>query len=547
LRSLLNSDNQEEGRNLMRPPLWHPPIELSETEALIIKRIKRAKLFTFLRLNRSFIFNDEFQEELATIFKDSTVGQDPVPPAQIALAIILQAYLGISDDEVIEEMLMDQRWQLVLDCLKCETPPFSKATLVRCRNRLIKKELDQRLIDRTVEIAKQKGGFGSSQLKAALDSSPLWGAGKVEDTYNLLGHALRKAVSMIAAVQGREPAEIALEAGAPILNSSSLKTALDLNWDNPVERQNALLIILSSLNSVEEWMQSQPDCDEFEVVQETLDVARVIESQNVTFDSQGVPSLSKGVAKDRRISIEDPDMRHGRKSRSKKIDGYKRHVLKDLESGVVCAVALTRANTPESAATIDLERDLKLQNIHLSELHIDRAYLSSHWVTQRNDKLQIFCKAWQVKNSGRFDKNSFFLDWNTHLISCPNQVSIPFEPGKTVHFPQNECAICPLRSGCTNSQRGRTVSIHPDEALMQELRARQSTAIGRQDLRKRTTVEHSLAHIGHWQGNRARYIGLRKNLFDLRRVAVVHNLHVIARMDKVRPITPGIESNSCTG
>ena len=547
LKSLLNSDNQEEGRNLMRPPLWHPPIELSETEALIIKRIKRAKLFTFLRLNRSFIFNDEFQEELATIFKDSTVGQGPVPPAQIALAIILQAYLGISDDEVIEEMLMDQRWQLVLDCLKCETPPFSKATLVRCRNRLIKKELDQRLIDRTVEIAKQKGGFGSSQLKAALDSSPLWGAGKVEDTYNLLGHALRKAVSMIAAVQGREPAEIALEAGAPILNSSSLKTALDLNWDNPVERQNALLIILSSLNSVEEWMQSQPDCDEFEVVQETLDVARVIESQNVTFDSQGVPSLSKGVAKDRRISIEDPDMRHARKSRSKKIDGYKRHVLKDLESGVVCAVALTRANTPESAATIDLERDLKLQNIHLSELHIDRAYLSSHWVTQRNDKLQIFCKAWQVKNSGRFNKNSFFLDWNTHLISCPNQVSIPFEPGKTVHFPQNESAICPLRSGCTNSQRGRTVSIHPDEALMQELRARQSTAIGRQDLRKRTTVEHSLAHIGHWQGNRARYIGLRKNLFDLRRVAVVHNLHVIARMDKVRSITPGIESNSCTG
>jgi len=84
-----------------------------------------------------------------------------------ALAIILQAYLGISDDEVIEEMLMDQRWQLVLDCLNCETPPFSQPTLIRFRNRLIKKELDQRLIDSTVEIAKQKGGFGSSQLKAA--------------------------------------------------------------------------------------------------------------------------------------------------------------------------------------------------------------------------------------------------------------------------------------------------------------------------------------------------------------------------------------------
>src|SRR4028118_1753555 len=525
----------------MRPPLWHPPIELSDPESLIIKRIKRAKLFTFLRLNRSLIFNNEFQEELATIFKDSTVGHSPVPPAQLALAIILQAYLGISDDEVIEEMMMDQRWQLVLDCLNCEIPPLGKATLVRFRKGLIKKELDQCLIDRTVEIATQKGGFGSSQLKAALDSSPLWGTGKVEDTYNLLGHALRKAVSVIAAGQGREPAEIAELAGAPILNSSSLKTALDLNWDEPGERQNALLIILNSLFSVEEWMQNQSSGDEFEVAKETLDVARVIEFQNVTFDSQGVPSLSKGVASYRRISIEDPDMRHGRKSRSQKIDGYKRHILKDLDSGVVRAVALTRANTPESAATLDLERDLRLQNIHLTELHIDRAYLSSHWVIQRDEKLKIFCKSWPVRNSGLFDKNSFFLDWVRHLISCPNQVSIPFEPGKVVHVPPREWAICPLRTECTNSKRGRSVSIHPDEALMQELRARQSTASGRLDLRRRTTVEHSLAHIGHWQGDRARYLGQRKNLFDLRRVAVVHNLHVIARISKVLPIQPGIE------
>ena len=547
LRILLKPNNQEEEKTPMRPRLWHPPIELSDHEALIIKRIKRAKLFTFLRLNRSFIFNDEFQEELATIFKDSTVGHSPVPPAQIALAIVLQAYLGISDDEVIEEMVMDQRWQLVLDCLNCETPPFSKPTLIRFRNRLIKKELDQRLIDRTVEIAKQKGGFGSSQLKAALDSSPLWGAGKVEDTYNLLGHALRKAVSVIAAGQGRESAEIAELAGAPIINSSSLKTALDLNWDEPGERQNALSIILNSLDSVEKWMQSQSGCDGFEVAKETLDVARVIESQNVTFDSQGVPSLSKGVAKDRRISIEDPDMRHGRKSKSKKIDGYKRHVLKDLESGMVRAVALTRANTPESAATLDIERDLKFQNIYLAELHIDRGYLSSHWVTQRDETLKIFCKAWPVRNSGLFDKNSFFLDWERYLISCPNQVKVPFEPGKIVHFPHSECTICPLRANCTNSKKGRTVSIHPDEALMQELRARQSTASGRLDLRKRTTVEHSLAHIGHWQGDRARYVGQRKNLFDLRRVAVVHNLHVIARISKVAPIQPGIELNSLTG
>ena len=156
-----------------------------------------------------------------------------------------------------------------------------------------------------------------------------------------------------------------------------------------------------------------------------------------------------------------------------------------------------------------------LGDVYLAELQIDRGYLSSHWVTQRDETLKIFCKARSVRNSGRFDKNAFFLDWDTHLISCPNQVTVPFEPGKIVRFPQSECTICPLRADCTNSKKGRTVSIHPDEALMQELPARQSTASGRLDLRRRTTAEHSLAHIGHWQGDRARYLGQRKNLFDL--------------------------------
>jgi len=38
--------------------------------------------------------------------------------------------------------------------------------------------------------------------------------------------------------------------------------------------------------------------------------------------------------------------------------------------------------------------------------------------------------------------------------------------GKAVQFPKDACAICPMRSRCTTNQRGRSVSIHPDEALM---------------------------------------------------------------------------------
>lgn len=238
------------------------------------------------------------------------------------------------------------------------------------------------------------------------------------------------------------------------------------------------------------------------------------------------------MAPDRRISIEDGDMRHGRKSRSQRFNGYKRHVLRDLDLGVVRAVGLTPANIPEAQVTDELDIDLKAQEVTLVELHIDRAYLSSKWVKERDDQLNIFCKAWPVRNGDRFDKTAFVLDWQRQEIRCPNQVSVPFSQGKVVQFPKQQCSVCCLRSRCTTSPKGRTVSIHPDEALMQELRERQSTPAGRTQLRQRARVEHTLAHIGQWQGNRARYIGLRKNLFDLRRLAVVHNLHVI---DRIKP------------
>lgn len=93
---------------------------------------------------------------------------------------------------VIEATLMDRRWQLVLDCLDTDQAPFSKGTLVAFRKRLIEAHMDRRLIERTIEIANQSQGFGSRALRAALDSSPLWEAGRVEDTYNLIGHALKK-------------------------------------------------------------------------------------------------------------------------------------------------------------------------------------------------------------------------------------------------------------------------------------------------------------------------------------------------------------------
>ncbi len=520
----------------MRPSQWHPPIELSNKEKKVVKRIRRAKLFIFLREMRHELFDEEFQTELGTIFKESTVGKSPIPPAKLALATILQAYMGISDDEVIEELEMDRRWQLVLNCLDCDQAPFSKATLVRFRAALMAKGFDRRLIERTVEIAYLKGGFCSRYLRGALDSSPLWGAARVEDTYNLLGHALRKALNVIARSSQMDLGSIAAEAGASIVAASSLKAALDLDWDDPVAKAQALATILQALEQVESLVREQQELDEATVteVKDHLNIGRQVQAQDVESAADGSPKLRKGVAKDRRISIEDEQMRHGRKSRSQRFDGYKRHVLKDLDSGLVRAVGITPGNAPEASVTEANAADLQKQKVALEELHIDRAYLNSSLVRERSPELEIICKAWPVRNGERFGKNAFTLDWKQGLIYCPNQVAMPFTEGKVVRFPTDICANCPLRSRCTTSKTGRSISIHPDEKLLVELRQRQTTAAGRKQLRQRVSVEHTLAHIGQWQGARARYLGSRKNLLDLRRIALVHNLHVIARMPKAK-------------
>ena len=514
----------------MRPVVWRPPVQPSAAEQMVIKAVRRAKLFVFLRLHRHELFDEEFQAELAQAYVASPKGQPPVPPARLALATILQAYTGVSDDEVIEATIMDRRWQLVLDCMDAEHAPFSKGTLVGFRSRLIRKDLDRRLIERTVELAARTGGFGARALRAALDSSPLWGAGRVEDTINLMGHALRKALGVIAAVQGRGQAAgtaiVAAQAGVPQLGASSLKAALDRDWDDPAARDLALAEVLGFLDRVEAFAAASYGDP---AAAAAVAVARQVRDQDTDLTGPA-PALRRGVARGRRISVEDGQMRHGRKSRSVLFDGYKRHVLRDLDSGLIPAVGITPANVPEATVTDDIETDLEAAGLALAELHIDRAYLSSAMVRGRGPDLAIFCKAWRVRNTaGRYAKDQFSIDFAAEQLTCPAGVSMAFEPGKTVHFPKDTCAACPLRARCTQSPSGRSVSIHPDEALLAELRERQQSPAGRAKLRERVKVEHALAHVGHWQGRRARYRGTRKNLFDLRRVAVIHNLHVIAR------------------
>jgi hypothetical protein len=223
--------------------------------------------------------------------------------------------------------------------------------------------------------------------------------------------------------------------------------------------------------------------------------------------------MRPGVAEDRRL-----------------LDGDKRHVRRNRDSQRIVAVGSTPATAPEVSVTEAIEAELAGQQATLHEWPIKRAYLASSLVQQRADEVAMFCKAWPVRQGPSCPKTAFKRDWERQELRCPGGVTMPFAPGGVVKLPEATCARCALPERCTTSVSGRSVSIHPDEALLQEWHARQQTPHGRAKLREQVAMERALAHMGRWQGRRAAYRGVRKHVFELRRCAVVHNLHVLVHL-----------------
>jgi len=152
----------------MTIPSWNPPEELSEREQKLLKR-RTKKLFGFLRKHRHELFDEEFQKELASMYRGTREGKAPVAPALLAMVTLLQAYTGASDAEAVELSIDNARWQMVLGVLGAEKAPFSQGVLSPFRERLIAHEMDRRLLERTVELARRTGEFDPK--KASQDAT----------------------------------------------------------------------------------------------------------------------------------------------------------------------------------------------------------------------------------------------------------------------------------------------------------------------------------------------------------------------------------------
>jgi hypothetical protein len=533
---------------------WSPSEIVSRQEKFILSRLKRnGKLYAFLRLHRHRLFDDAFQLELESMYRNTGAGKDPHPPALMAMVLLLQSYAGASDATAVELSLLDLRWQMVLDCLGAVEPVFSQGALFDFRERLIAADLDRRLLERSYALALETKAFDPKKLpktlRVAMDSSPLEGAGRVEDTINLLGHAGRKIVACAAQLLGWPEERVGREAGCPLLLASSVKAALDLDWSDPDEKATAIPTLIEQLTSLEQWVTARlPDEMARPPLEEHVATLRQIIGQDLEPDPDGGGQLRirQGVAEDRRVSIEDKEMRHGRKTKSKRFNGYKRHIAIDLGTQLVLAVAVLPANRPEQDAAPSLVTDIESQGLTIGSLYIDRGYINAPIVDEILARHgTVVCRPWLGHNGSHFGKRAFTLNMRDRTITCPAGEQQPIVLGAKVEFPAETCRACPLRAKCTDAapDRGRSVMIAENELLQQRLRKKAATSAGRQELRERVPVEHRQAHTCRRQGRHARYLGSRKNEFDLRRASVISNLEVIQRRHEATAAAAAARTN----
>jgi len=522
---------------------WSPRKETTKQEEALLGRMTRVrKLLSFLRRHRDELFDADFQTELASMYRKTGAGKAPIAPALLAMACLVQGYLGVSDALMVELTVVDLHVQMVLDRLGEAEPTFSQGALCDFRARLIRTDMDRRLLERTVELAQRSKEFNREEfpesLRVAIDSKPLEGAGRVEDTFNLLGHAARKVVVCAAGLLGWSEEKLCREAGIPLLLAPSIKQGLDLDWNEADEKAEAIKTLVAQVDSLQAWLRQRlPGELTQPPLQEQVQTLEQLRQQDLEPDPKGGGvKIRQGVAEDRRVSVEDSEMRHGRKSKSKRFNGYKQHIAADIDRDIILACAVTPANRPEEEATPALTADLDRQTLHVDELYIDRGYINSQMVDEVLSRQgEVICKPWNSKNKKLFPKSAFKLDMRARTITCPGEQTMKFELDSVVEFDSEVCDRCPLRAKCTTAEpgSGRTVSISENERLQQRLRKQVATPAGRARLRERTGIEHRLAHIARKQGRRARYIGVRKNVFDLRRAATVLNLEVLQRRTAV--------------
>ncbi|GAC1666870.1 MAG: IS1182-like element ISGvi6 family transposase [Candidatus Dormibacteraceae bacterium] len=519
-----------------------PQRGLFEADTMFADFVGRRNFYGFLASQRDELFRDE---DFATLYcRDN--GRPSVPPSLLATALVLQTYDGVSDDEAKQRADYDLRWKVALG-IELDARPFAKSTLQEFRAQLIVHEQTRAIFQQSLEVAKRRGVWKKGHapherqhIKLALDTTHILGRGAVKDTYNLLADGIVEVLRGLAKLVACDVMEVAEEVGcARYVLGPSLKGQADVDWTDPQARQCFLAEIVTDAEQLLELVRGTrsdltKDSPEDKALVAAAEVLARILGQDIERDEYG-PRLKRGVAPDRLISVYDPEMRHGRKSSSHRFNGHKAQVAVDTDTQLITAVEVLPGNAPDAEQALEVvEASEAATGCEVEEVIGDCAYGAGETRAEfAASGRTVVAKVPEMQNQGYFPKTAFAIDLEASTCTCPNnQQTRDFRPaqggGGTFVFAIETCAACPLRSECTRGQGGRTVFVHPQEALLQRAREFQATAAFDDARRRRQMVEHRIARLAQLGIRQARYFGRTKTLFQVCLAAAVANLTLLA-------------------
>ena len=253
---------------------------------------------------------------------------------------------------------------------------------------------------------------------------------------------------------------------------------------------------------------------------------------------QDVECTDDGVSRDRMMSAHDPEMRHGRKSSSKRFDGHKAAIVVDTDTHLITAVEVLPGNAPDNSGALELvEQSETNTGVPVEEAMGDAAYGDGDTRQDSADAGRtLTARAPGRPDRKHFPKEDFHIDLEAGACTCPaGNVTRRIRPLgtrtaatgrmrqlKAFQFDGAVCGVCPLRIQCVAGHRtdGATAPAEPapdpDRGRLYCSRPgplQQSEAFG-EYRQRRVVVEHRLARLVQLGIRQSRYFGRAKTKFQ---------------------------------
>lgn len=459
----------------------------------------------------------------------SYYGRPSVSPIYTFAGMLVQLEKGYSDREFEGESRFDDRVKYAITAPR-DFDGIDANTLSDHRKRYFNSEIGRKIFIQTIEKAREKGMFSEENLNV-IDSFMVWGAASKQDTYTLIYQGIK----MVLRFAGFYEME---KEGWDVLKRSDYgkedkKPKID--WDSEEEKQRLLESLVNDALSLVGHFTGKKDLPED--LKEACNLLERVAKQDIKIDKDGKVSMIKGTAKDRVISVNDPEMRHGHKTSSRNSDGYKAEIITGGKmASIIVGIEVDGANTEDGRYMGQLIDGAKSDSIDIKKLYGDSAYSDFEETEKRKGEMEFCIKVRPSHNgAGGYTKDEFEVDLKKGIVTCPEGKKKKFNAKKvlkerkqvSVHFSEKTCRNCPQREQCTRCKDGRRILIHPYEDKLQEQRIYQKTEEFKEDYSKRANGERTISRVTAHGGRKSRYRGKKKTKWQLIMASINHNVKMI--------------------